>query len=110
MLMKKKSKYLNQKTDGFSSKKEAKRAAELQLLEKAGKIKDLRFQIEYELLEPQKDEAGNKIRAIKYVADFEFIDEFGHLITEDCKGFRTPEYKLKAKLFLWRFGRSIRET
>lgn len=106
----KRSKYFNKKTAGFASKREAKRAQELQLLEKAGKIKDLRFQIEYELLEPQEDEVGNKIRAIKYIADFEFIDEFGHVITEDAKGFRTPEYRIKAKLFLWKFGRSIRET
>lgn len=108
--MKKIAKYRNKKTAGFASKREAKRAQELQLLEKAGKISELRFQVAYELLEGQEDEAGKKIRPIKYVADFEFLDEFGHLITEDCKGFKTKEFLLKAKLFLWKFGRSIRIT
>ena len=52
---KKAPKYLNQKTQvgaqAFDSKKEAQRFLELQMLERAGKIQDLRTQVVYELQE-----------------------------------------------------------
>jgi hypothetical protein len=113
--MRKPSKYRNKRTNGFASKKEARRAAELRLLEKQGVIKDLRFQVVYTLLDSQEDEAGKKVRPIKYIGDYEYVIDWGDplnpiVVTEDAKGFRTKEYKLKAKLFLWKFGRSIRET
>src|SRR6185436_15002549 len=43
------SKYKNEKTDGYASKKEARRAAELKLMEKSGRIRNLREQVVYEL-------------------------------------------------------------
>ena len=43
------SKYKAVKTDGYSSKKEAKRAAELKLMERAGHISGLREQVAYVL-------------------------------------------------------------
>lgn len=109
-----KSKYHATKTvvDGitFDSKKEAKRYAELKLMERAGVIKDLQRQVKFEL-QPAFDIDGKKYRAINYIADFVYYDgKTGRKIFEDCKGYRTPEYKLKSKLFAYKFGVSILET
>ena len=35
-----------------------------------------------------------------YVGDFRYLDQAGKSITEDVKGFKTAEYKLKRKLLL----------
>jgi len=100
------SKYGNVKTvvDGmqFSSKKEATRFGQLKLLQKAGKISDLRLQPKFDLVV-----CGTKI--CKYIADFEYIEN-GILITEDVKGKRTREYLLKKKLMKAVLKIDIRET
>lgn len=71
------SKYHATKTvvDGitFDSKKEAKRYAELKLLERAGAIRDLRRQVRYELISAF-DVPGKHYRPTSYVADFVYID------------------------------------
>lgn len=46
-------KYHNVKTRGYDSVREAERARVLHLLEKAGKIRDLREQVKYELIPAQ---------------------------------------------------------
>lgn len=93
------SKYMARKTAYggaiYDSSKEAKRAAELELLQRAGKIKNLRRQVKFTLQEGFLYE-GRKIRAIEYIADF--VYEADGLIIEDVKGYRTPEYKIKAKM------------
>ena len=71
----------------YDSAKEAKRAAELELLQRAGKIKNLRRQVKFTLQEGFLYE-GRKIRAIEYIADF--VYEADGLIIEDVKGYRTP--------------------
>lgn len=108
------SKYKAVKTtvDGitFASKHEAERYCELKLLLKAGAIKDLRFQVPYEL-QPHFRWNGKTIRAINYVADFVYIDtKTGKEIVEDAKGVRTPEYKLKAKMMLYKYQIELKET
>lgn len=108
--MRTKSKYRNKKTDGFDSKKEARRAAELRLLEKQGMIKSLRFQVNYELLACQRGLDGMVIeRTVMYRSDFTYIDSVGRTIVEDVKGVRTPLYILKRKLMLWVHGIQITE-
>lgn len=87
----------------FDSKKEARRYKELKLLERAGEIKDLKLQPRYTLQESFKYE-GATIRKIEYVADFQYEEKDGQLVTEDTKGYRTETYKLKKKLFLKRYG------
>lgn len=103
------SKYGNRKTviDGvsFDSAKEARRYMELRLLQRAGKIKDLKLQVPFELL----PKCG-KNRAVKYVADFVYIDENGNKIVEDAKGYRTEVYKLKKKMMLALLGIEITEV
>lgn len=91
-------KYRNIKTvvDGitFASRKEANRYAELKLLERQKEISDLVLQPSFPLY------AG-----IKYIADFCYIDKKNSekLTVEDVKGMRTDVYKLKIKLFLWKY-------
>ena len=108
------SKYHARKTvvDGitFDSRREAKRYGELKLLERAGAIKGLRRQVRYELI-PAFDVGGKHYRPTSYVADFVYTDcETGAEVVEDCKGYRTDVYRLKAKLFAHKFGVAILET
>ena len=85
----------------FDSKKEGKRYQELKMLEKAGKIKDLKLQPKFLLQESFKYK-GKTQRAIFYIADFEYIKD-GKRIVEDVKGVKTDVYKLKKKLFLKKY-------
>ena len=102
-------KYNNTKirVDGrlFDSKAEAARWQELQLLERAGEITELERQVEYELIPKQKGE-----RAVKYIADFRYIDHEGKTVVEDTKGVKTPVYILKRKLMLRVHGIRVREV
>lgn len=105
-------KYGNTPTAGHASKREAKRAAELRLLEKAGQIRDLREQVKFELIPKQDGE-----RACTYAADFAYFEpvsdksgDYWVPIVEDCKGFRTPVYAIKKKLMLHVHGIRVRET
>jgi hypothetical protein len=104
-------KYSNTKTtiDGitFASKKEAGRYSELKLLEKAGEITHLKLQMPFILNEGFIDFSGQKQRPITYVADFVYLDKEGKIHAEDCKGFKTPEYKVKKKMFLYKFPHYI---
>ena len=87
----------------FHSKKEALRYRELTKLKKAGMIKDLILQPVFILQEKFKYK-NETIRAIKYIADFQWTNNYtGATIVEDVKGFKTEIYKLKRKLFLYKF-------
>lgn len=103
-------KYRNKKTeiDGivFDSLKEARRYHELCLLQRAGEIRDLSMQVEFELIPKQDGE-----RACKYKADFVYhMADTGKMVVEDVKGKRTREYIIKRKLMLWRHGIKIVEV
>lgn len=93
-------KYRNIKTEThgirFDSKKEAERFLQLQLLERAGNIKNLERQKRFEIC-PKRYE--NK-RARYYVADFVYIEN-GKKIIEDVKSpitRKNPVYSLKKAL------------
>ena len=106
-------KYHNKKVeyDGytFDSIREKNYYIKLKLLEKAGKIKELELQKEYELQPSYK--LGNKTsRKITYRADFTYKstkDDKLHVI--DVKGFRTEVYRLKKKLFEYKYKIEIEE-
>ena len=106
------SKYNAKKTvvDGieFDSAKEAKRYAKLRALEDAGKIQGLCLQMPFELL-PSFESDGVKYRGMKYVADFVYYRD-GKVVVEDCKGFKTAEYKLKKKLMAYINHINIKES
>lgn len=94
----------------FDSKREAKRYQELKLMERAGIIRDLKRQVRYELI-PAFDCNGKHYRPATYIADFVYTDvNTGGEVVEDCKGYRTDVYRLKAKLFAHKFGVAILET
>lgn len=88
----------------FDSVKEYHRWGCLRLLERAGKIQDLKRQVSFELIPKQKGE-----RACNYIADFTYYED-GKLVVEDCKGYKTDVYRLKKKLLLWVHGIRIKET
>lgn len=100
------SKYNNKKTivDNikFDSKSEANRYIELKMLEKARKISDLELQPKFILQEKYINNKGEKIRAITYKADFCYL-EGNKIVVEDVKGMETKEFKLKKKLFEYKF-------
>ena len=88
----------------FASKKEAKRYGELKLLEKADIIKNLELQKKFELQPCYTNNNNENIRAINYIADFFYYDnEKGLFIVEDTKGYRTDVYKIKKKLFEYKY-------
>ena len=93
----------------FDSKREAKRYAELQMLEMAGEISDLRRQVKYTLIPSQK--VGKRVaeRAVEYVADFVYVED-GKTVVEDTKGMKTKDYILKRKMMLYFHGIRIREV
>jgi hypothetical protein len=93
----------------FASKKEARRYAELKLLEKAGEIRDLQLQPRYPLCaHPRMHGAGVKV--CDYVADFRYRSgPNGLLVIEDVKGMKTPLYRLKKKWFEAQYGIPISE-
>lgn len=93
----------------FDSKREANRWAELRILERAGKIQKLKRQVRYLLIPSQYRDGKCVEREASYIADFVYIKD-GHLVVEDCKGFRTPEYRLKRKLMLERYDIRLVET
>ena len=111
----KKPKYNNQPTESrgirFDSKKEARRFEELMLLQQAGEIADLKLQPQFTLQESYVTAEGERVRAIRYVADFSYWQE-GDLVVEDVKSraTATAQYKLKKKLMQERLGISVKEV
>ena len=90
----------------FHSKKEGNRYLELKYLKLAKKISYLELQPEFIIHDPFEHN-GKKIRAIKYIADFQYIEN-GITVVEDVKGFKTPIYNLKKKMFLKRYGNEVK--
>ena len=77
-------------------------------MESKGLIEGLQLQVRYEL-QPTFKLDNETIRGITYIADFVYTEN-GKLVVEDCKGFRTDIYKLKKKMFMYKYGIKIRET
>jgi hypothetical protein len=107
------SKYGNKITmlDGvpFDSAKEARRYAELCLLERAGQIQNLQRQVPFTLI-PKQERNGKVVeRPCVYKADFVYTEN-GAEVVEDTKGVKTKEYIIKRKLMLWEYGIKIREV
>lgn len=117
----------------FASKKEARRYLQLMDALRAGLISDLRLQQDFTLQEAYTTPEGQRIRAIRYQADFthriEWAGEYlptgvpfddlncwskigqGAKVVEDTKSgpTRTPQYRMKYKLMADK-GYIIREV
>ena len=105
--LKKTNKFYNEKVivNGikFDSKLEARHYKELLLLERGGIIKELVLQPCFEL-QPKFEKNGEKFQAITYRADFQYtLVKTGATIIEDVKGLETETFKLKKKLFEYKF-------
>lgn len=98
----------------FDSVKEAKRWRELCLLYRAGEIGEVERQVEFVLIPTQRtrtpDGKTKTERAVKYRADFVYIDKNGRQVVEDVKGVQTKEYIIKRKLLLFLRGIAIKEV
>lgn len=116
----KEGKYHNQPTKvqgiRFDSKKEARRYTELMALQRAGKIRGLKLQPQFTLQESYITESGERVRAIRYVADFAYERAMGDArwvpVVEDVKSraTRTAQYEIKKKLLRERTGIEITEV
>lgn len=109
-------KYGNQKAtvEGitFDSQKEAKRYLFLLHRLKAGAICDLKLQHDFTLQEAYTTAEGERIRAIRYRADFTYKEaDTGQFVVEDVKSraTKTKDYIIKKKLMAER-GYLIREV
>ena len=105
----------------FDSKKEAQRFDELMLLLKAGQIRNLKLQPQFTLQESYVSSDGERIRAIRYTADFSYerrtkLDAEGVIfwpkVVEDCKSSatKTKDFEIRKRLLNDRFGISITEV
>lgn len=116
----------------FDSKKEARRWAELKLLERSGQISDLQRQVSFELIPSQYEDVptgefykrGEKKgqpkykrvcieKSVVYVADFVYTEN-GKQIVEDTKGctdgITYNYFVLKRKLMLYIHGIRVKEV
>jgi hypothetical protein len=86
----------------FASMKEASRWCVLCAMQAAGEIRTLERQRSFPL-------PVNGLLVCTYVADFTYM--LGNCwIVEDCKGYRTREYRIKKKLMLACYGITIHES
>lgn len=110
------SKYNSRKTTvggfTFDSKKEAKHYLELKQMEKDGLIHNLQLQVPFELIpsfEVVVDGKKRKRRKMEYIADFVYYIN-NVKVVEDVKGRKTEVYKIKKKIFEYKFKTTIKET
>ena len=95
----------------FDSTKEANRYEQLKLLVRAGKIRDLRLQVRYDLIPKQKFSDGSSMVGTYYLADFVYFDcDKGREVVEDVKGKKTDVYQIKRKLMKLILNIEILET
>lgn len=96
----------------FASKAEARRYQELKMLEKAGKVRNLKLQPKYPLV--FSPGAGRDVANVgSYIADFWYLAvERGveRPVIEDVKGVKTPVYRLKKKMVEAIYGIQITEV
>ena len=85
----------------FDSIAESRRYKELALLEKAGEIENLQLQPKF-LLQESFKKNGKTYREREYIADV-MCEERGKVIVEDVKGMETKEFKIKRKLFEYKY-------
>jgi hypothetical protein len=86
----------------FDSIAEGDRYRQLKTMEHAGLISALELQPEFVLQDKYRHQ-GRAVRAIKYRADFRYLDQDGTAIVEDVKGKKTAVYQLKKKMLLRRY-------
>ena len=90
--------------DVYDSRKEMRRAYALDMLVRCGRIKFLERQKRFILQDGYVTRDGRKIRPISYIADFVYYEkDKKSWVVEDVKGVRTDVYRLKRKMFEFRY-------
>lgn len=93
----------------FDSKKEMERYIWLKNQENKGEIFDLKLQPVFIVQDKFKFQ-NKSVRAVKYIADFQYKDIYGFTVIEDVKGYRTDIYKLKIKMFLNKYYENLNDN
>ncbi len=83
----------------FASKAEARRGEELCLMEKAGAISNLQYQVKFTLCESPK---------ISITVDFVYADTPDIIIVEDVKGVLTRDFRTKLAWIKEKFGIEVK--
>lgn len=78
----------------FDSKKEAQRWIELQLLERAGEISNLRRQVRIDLMGQHRPLLTKTGRQMRLTVDFAYIEN-GIEVLEDSKGMWTRDFEVR---------------
>ena len=88
----------------FASKSEGRYYQHLLGLMESGVVESFEMQKPYTLLDKfPHPKTGKTIRAIKYVPDFEVIYTDGRVEVVDIKGMQTDVFRMKCKLFMFRY-------
>lgn len=83
----------------FASQAEGRRYGVLKLLERSGQITGFELQPVFVLAPGVLVHGETRKRpALRYVADFRYIDKLGREVIEDCKGVQTPVFRVKMHL------------
>jgi hypothetical protein len=100
--------FRTKKYKGSDSKTEHERLLQLRLLEKAGEIKNLQEQVSFELQPSFKTNQGKTIKKMEYTPDFVYYDcKLKGIVAEESKGFKTESYKMRSKLFQYKYPEYI---
>lgn len=104
-------KYNNQKCilNGltFDSRLEMRYYEHLLGLQEKGVVEEIQTQKKY-LLQPGYEKSGRKVRPIYFVSDFEVHYADGHVEVIDVKGMELPVYKLKKKIFDYKYDLELK--
>lgn len=114
----------------FDSIKEYRRFCQLEIMEKAGEISDLKCQVKFVLIPAQREETGEVYTKGKnkgqpklgkviekecaYIADFTYKQD-GKLVVEDVKGYRDAKsagyakFIIKRKMMLYFYNIRVQE-
>ena len=88
----------------FDSQSEGRYYQHLLGLMESGVVESFEMQKPYTLLDKfPHPKTGMTIRAIKYVPDFEVIYTDGRVEVVDVKGMQTDVFRMKCKLFMFRY-------
>ena len=91
-------KYRNQKVvtphGSFDSRREYRRYQELMILQRAGKISELRRQVKYELLPSQRMDGKCVERPLHYIADFVYTQDGRR---SRCRSTSLPSWSARRK-------------
>lgn len=94
----------------FDSKAEARRWSDLVLLQRAGRISELKRQVAIVLVPGVKLHNEARARpAIRLVVDFQYLER-GETVWEDCKGMETPLSRAKRHMAKALHGVDVRVT